>query len=521
MRDATLDSRAHAACLKALQRQLEQATGQPVSRIETHISSLLLTAHTVYKLKKPVRLPFVDFSTPQQREHFCREELRLNRRLAPQLYLDVVPITGTFDAPHLGSDGGDAIDHAVLMRRFPADALLSQRLADGRLEPQLIDRLAHKLARFHATAPCAAPNSGFATPASVIGRVHAVLKQLGASGAEVHSLQQWVAVHGTALRPAFEQRRATQAIRECHGDLHLSNTVVLDDGEVTAFDCIEFDPALRWIDVMDDLAFATMDLKARGRADLAWRLLDVYLQERGDHAGLQVLRFYEVGRALVRALVARLAPAPPAVDYLACAHHLAEPETRSPGLAVMCGLSGSGKSALAGALLERAGAVRLRSDVERKRLFGLTPLQRSHEAGLDLYTPRATQDTFDRLRDLARQALLAGYPVIVDAAFLQRAERETFRRLADELRLPFTVIRCTADVPTLRERVARRADEGVDPSEATTEVLEWQIRTQEAPEPAEQGWTLGIDTSQPVDVADVLARWRAVASRSGRSGAHA
>ncbi|HET7794038.1 MAG TPA: phosphotransferase, partial [Rhizobacter sp.] len=257
MPDAPLDSQAHAAYVSALQRQLEQATGQPVSRIETHISSLLLTPQTVYKLKKPVRLPFVDFSTPQRREHFCREELRLNRRLAPQLYLDVEPVTGTFESPHLGGDGdddGEPIDHAVRMRRFPEDALLSQRLADGRLEPQHIDRLAHQLARFHATAPCAAPNSGFGTPAAVIGRVQAVLKQLGDRSADVRSLQQWVAVQGTALRPAFEQRRATQAIRECHGDLHLSNTVLLDNGEVTAFDCIEFDPALRWIDVMDDLA---------------------------------------------------------------------------------------------------------------------------------------------------------------------------------------------------------------------------------------------------------------------------
>ncbi|MGY4829119.1 bifunctional aminoglycoside phosphotransferase/ATP-binding protein [Sphaerotilaceae bacterium SBD11-9] len=515
MRDATLDAHAHAAYVKALQHQLEQATGRPVARIETHISSLLLTPQTVYKLKKPVRLPFVDFSTAQRREHFCREELRLNRRLAPQLYLDVVAISGRCDAPRLGGDG-DAIDHAVRMRRFPADALLSQRLADGRLQPQHIDRLAHTLARFHATAPCAAPNSGFATPAAVIGRLHAVLRQLGDSGADVRSLQQWVAVQGTALRPAFEQRRATQAVRECHGDLHLSNTVLLDDGEVTAFDCIEFDPSLRWIDVMDDLAFATMDLQAHGRADLAWRLLDAYLQERGDHAGLPVLHFYEVGRALVRALVARLTPAPdstapPCVDYLALAHRLAQEAPRGPGLAVMCGLSGSGKSALAGALLELAGAVRLRSDVERKRLFGLSPLQRSRDAGLDLYTPRATQDTFDRLRDLARQALLAGYPVIVDAAFLQRSERETFHRLADELRLPFTVIHCMADMPTLRERVTRRAAEGVDSSEATAEVLDRQLRDQEPPDSAEQAWTLRVDTGQPVDAAAVLARWRAMA----------
>lgn len=511
MPDALLDLHAHAAYIDALAHELKQMTGQSVERIETHISSLLLTPQTVYKFKKPVCLPFADFSTPQQREHCCREELRLNRRLAPQLYLEVLPVTGTPSAPRLGCDG-PPIDHAVCMRRFPADALLSKRLEDGRLEPAHIDLLARKIARFHAAAPCAAPSSGFATPDAVMARVQAVLKQLDERGADTGSLKHWVAAQGEALWPVFEQRRATQAIRECHGDLHLSNIVFLGEGEVTAFDGIEFDPALRWIDVMDDLAFATMDLKARGQAALAWRLLDVYLQERGDHAGLQVLRFYEVGRALVRALVGRLAPAPASVDYLACAHRLARDAARNPGLAVMCGLSGSGKSSLAGALLEIAGAVRLRSDVERKRLFGFQPLQRSGDAGFDLYTDRATRDTFDRLRDLARQALLAGYPVIVDAAFLLRSQRETFRRLADELRRPFTIIHCTADVNTLRQRVARRAAEGADPSEATPEVIERQLRNHEPPGPDEQAWTLAVDTTQRVDAAAV--RWQAARSPS-------
>ena len=423
MRDDTAPPpvRAHRAYIQALQAALARVEGAPVAHIETHISDLLLTRQTVYKFKKPLRLPFADFSTPQRREHFCREELRLNHRLAPELYFGVVPVSGTVDAPVLGGEGRP-IDHAVCMRRFPAEALWSRRLAEGRLLPEHANRLARRLAAFHAQAPIAAPGSGYGAPAAVLGRVQAVLAQLQDGGAEVHDLAAWVAGQGEALAVAFEQRRAAQAIREGHGDLHLANLLLLDDGEVTAFDCLEFDPALRWIDVMDDIAFTTMDLKAHGRDDLAWRLLDVYLQHRGDHAGLEVLRFYEVARALVRALVTRLTPASAdavahRVDYLDCARRLAFEPAGLLGLAVMCGVSGSGKSWLAGELLEVAPAVRLRSDVERKRLFGLAPLQASRAAGVELYTADATLQTFDRLRDLARQALRCGYAVIVDAAF--------------------------------------------------------------------------------------------------------
>ncbi|WOB10627.1 AAA family ATPase [Piscinibacter gummiphilus] len=537
MRDDTDAARAkaHRACIQALQAALARADGAPVEHIETHISDLLITRQTVYKFKKPLQLPFADFSTPQRREHFCREELRLNRRLAPELYLGVVPVGGTTAAPVLGGEGRP-IDHAVCMRRFPADALWSRRLAEGRLLPEHVDRLARRLAAFHATAPSASPGSGFGAPAAVLGRVQAVLAQLQGAGAEVHDLTGWVATQGAALAVAFEQRRAGQAIREGHGDLHLANLLVLDDGEVTAFDCLEFDPALRWIDVMDDIAFTTMDLKAHGRDDLAWRLLDAYLQQRGDHAGLEVLRFYEVGRALVRALVTRLTPASAGaavdgVDYLACARRLAFEPTGALGLAIMCGVSGSGKSWLAGELLELAPAVRLRSDVERKRLFGLAPLQASRAAGIDLYTADATLQTFDRLRDLARQALRCGYGVIVDAAFLDRAQRGMFHRLADELRVPFAVIHCTADLACLRERVRRRAATGHDPSEATPEVLDRQLLLQELPAADEAAWTLAVDTTHlahGAGVAEVLDRWRAHVARlqasrpaPGRSGATA
>jgi predicted kinase len=228
-------------------------------------------------------------------------------------------------------------------------------------------------------------------------------------------------------------------VRECHGDLHLRNAVVLDatqaDG-VVAFDGLEFDPALRWIDVQSDLAFMTMDLQAHRRDDLAMRWLDAWLTVTGDVAGMALQRFYAVYRALVRAMVGRLhpevAPEPTSDDYLALARRLAlRPDT--PRLLVTHGLSGSGKSWLTLRLLERCGALRLRSDVERKRLHGLAAQERSadHVPG-GIYGAEATERTYAALRQGARALLAAGWPVIVDAACLRRAERDAFRALAAE-----------------------------------------------------------------------------------------
>jgi aminoglycoside phosphotransferase family enzyme/predicted kinase len=483
--------------VQGLRGHLALRTGRPVELVQTHISWVLLTERLAFKLKKPVRLPFLDFSTPALRQHFCEEELRLNRRMAPQLYLALLPVRGSAQAPRLGG-AGEPIDHLVCMRRFPADALLGERVRSGRVLPQHIDRLGLAVAKLHAAAPRLPAQAAFGTPARVLGPVLQVLRQL------------------PALRPLWRTRRAGGFVRECHGDLHLGNAVVIGE-EVTPFDCIEFDPAMRWIDVMNDLAFATMDLKAHGRADLAHRLLDSYLEASGDHAGVRVLHWYELYRALVRALVQRLSPgagqharAAKAPDYLACALDLVrEPAAPGPRLLITHGLSGSGKSHIAGRLLERAGAVRLRSDVERKRLFGLGPLQRSAGGPVDIYTPQATRQTFERLLQGARQGLLAGWPVIVDAAFLRHAERAAFQALAAELGVPYTVLHCRADPALLRRRVARRLAEGGDPSEADLPVLERQLGYQEPLDAQELRHTVEVDTDGVVDLDGLCDRWLA------------
>lgn len=503
----------------ALRNRLQADTGQPVALVETHISWVLLAEHLAYKLKKPVHLPFVDFSTLALRKHFCEEEVRLNRRLAPALYLGVVPVCGTSLAPRIGGmdEACEPIDYAVCMQRFPLGALLSERLAEGGggLLPEQLDRLAQRLADFHRAAPAAPPVSSDAAVEQVLAPVLKVLTQLRDAGdtPQVAALQAWVDAQVSALRQAWRARRSSGAVRECHGDLHLANAVLVGD-EAMAFDCLEFDPTLRWIDVMSDVAFLTMDLSAHGRRDLAFRFLDTYLQRSGDYHGVGVLRFYEVYRAMVRGLVSRVrsiasdaTSAAPGPDYLAFAQRLAQATGSEGRLLITHGLSGSGKSTVAGQLLAAAGAIRVRSDVERKRLHGLDALQQSAGQGLDIYTPEATRRTFERLKECARTALQAGYPVIVDAAFLRRMERKSFRALAAELGVPFAILNCQATQSQLHQRVTDRNKEGNDPSEANIAVLERQLASHEPLDSDERASALDIRTDEPVDAAALRTRW--------------
>ena len=492
--------------VSGLREHLRRACGQSVELVETHVAWVLLAADTAYKLKKPVRYAFLNQSSLLLRKHACEEEVRLNRRTAASLYLDVVPVCGTAQSPRLG--GEPAIDYVVRMRRFPAGALLREQLAAGRLAPEMLARFAKRLAEFHRQAAVAGVGCAFGAPETVPGPLREVLAGLrhGGSDARLPALERWTSEQAEALAMDWALRQQRGAVRECHGDLHLGNVVLLEDGP-TAFDCIEFDPALRWIDVMSDVAFMTMDLKAHGRGDLAWHFLDVYLQQSGDYEGVKVLRFYEVYRALVRALVAKLGPAALAAggpDYLGCAAALTAPAGDTARLMITHGVSGSGKSTVAAALVAAAGALRVRSDVERKRLFA-----HPGELVVDPYTTAATRSTYQRLAACARIGLQAGYPVIVDAAFLRRAERRAFRALATELRVPFTILHCGAPEAQLRRRVQRRLAEGGDASDATVEVLEQQLADGEALNEAERAFAIDLMTHEEWEPEVLAARWRA------------
>jgi len=497
--------------LEALRRRLARG-GREVVLHETHLSWVLLSGRLAVKLKKPVRLPFVDFSTPEARRVACAQELRLNRRLAPTLYRALVDVRGLPGAPRF-SGHGDVIDTLVCMRRFGEDALLSRRLAAGTLSARTVDTLATRIARFHDDAE-QAPEVGDAVreATSPLARVLDELAPFESS-AWHDQATGWLQASRDRLGPAFRARRAQGAVRDCHGDLHLANTVDLGT-EVTAFDCIEFDPALRRIDVIHDIAFATMDLAVRGRPDLAHRFLDAYLAARGDYGGLSVLRFYETSRACVRHLVQRLSPGDDgdAPDYLGFATRRMSAAPGRPRLAILCGVAGSGKSAVAAALVEATGAVRVRSDVERKRLRGLGALARSAEDGL--YAAQATAATYARLAECARSALTAGVDVLVDATFLQCAQRAAFATLAGQLQVPFTILACEAPVAELARRVAARAVAGTDPSDADVTVLERQLRTREGLVDAERLFAIDVDTSTPVDIARLAGDWRRRAATS-------
>ena len=435
--------------------------------LETHISWVLLADRRAYKIKKPIRTGFLDYTTLAERLRCCREEVRLNATLAPGLYLGVSPITGTAAAPVL--DGcGPAIEYAVAMRRFADGALFSERLAAGLLQPAEIDELGDLLARFHAGAPVAPPDSGYGDSRSRRTAVRHLLQAIGPRPG-VRPLHAWLEGEHRKLSPAWDLRAATGHVRECHGDLHLANIVRLEAG-VAAFDAVEFDPALRWIDVLDDVAFPVMDLAAHGRWDLAFRLLNRWLDATGEHDAIAMLRHAAVQRALVRALVALMRdPGLPGAGRLYLDNATAWIHPSRPQLTIMHGLPGSGKTFVSQQLLERQRALRLRSDVERKRLFGIAAQASSRDAGLDLYTPAASARTYGRLLDLARGALGAGFPVILDAAFLRRQEREQARALAQSLAVPFSIVSCEAPPDLLRSRLAARKG---DASEADAAVLE-------------------------------------------------
>ena len=484
---------------------------EQVEVIETHISYVLLSGAYAYKIKKAVALGFLDFSTLARRRVYCEEELRLNRRLAPELYLAVVAITGSPDAPRFGGNG-EAIEYAVQMARFSQEALLDRQLAAGRLSPNVIDELADQLADFHERTQRASPDQPFGSPEAVWEPMAQNFAQLGqqlsgaADSTRLAALEAWSRQRFSQLADLLAARSRDGWIRECHGDLHCGNIARTGDG-LRIFDCIEFDPGLRWIDVLNEIAFLTMDLEERGRADYAHRLLNRYLEAKGEYRGLPLLAFYTVYRALVRAKVAairasqehpasRLAELANCDRYLACAVKATLPG--KPTLMLMHGLAGSGKSWLAQQLLERLGALRIRSDVERKRLFGLSALTRSDCAvGDGIYDTAATKATYDRLVESASHILAAGYPVLVDAANLQAWQRAAFRDLAAARKVPFVILACTAPEALLQARLVSRQAAGCDASEADYAVLTQQMRTQEALTLEEEACCLGIDTTRP------------------------
>ena len=510
-RDAATALAAHAEMVAQLRRP-GACGGHPdaAGLIETHLSSLLLVGGHVYKLKKPLALPFVDFSTLEKRHAACEAELRLNRRTAPQWYLGVVPVQraggGTVIAVPGQTLPGAVIDWAVRMRRFDNRQSFDRLAREGQLTEAQVDRLAEAVAAFQAAQPPLPVGPGHAEATCQGVRDNAAELAALVVGtdlaAPVQALQRW---SRGAERPALMAQRARDGqVRDGHGDLHLGN-VFWADGAAVLFDALEFDDRLRQTDTIGELAFPFMDLLAHGLPPLAWRFINATLEASGDWAALPLLAWWAVHRAAVRAKVALLG-VPPGADaptrsakgaqaqrYLDVAAALAAPAP--PRLVLMMGLSGSGKTAVAGQLAQRLGGVRLRSDVERKRLFGLAPTARV-DPSLGLYAADTSRRTYDRLQSLAEGALQAGVPVVIDAASLHRAERDAVRALAQRLGVPFTLLLCEAPAAVLQQRLAQRQAGGQDASDATADVLAHQLQTTEWPGDAEAADLLRLDTDR-------------------------
>lgn len=485
--------------------------------IETHISQVILTGDYAYKIKKPMDFGFLNFSTLDRRKHFCEEELRLNRRLADRLYLEVVPITGTPDNPILGGEG-EAFEYAIKMRQFGQEHLFDRLQEQGKLTPEPLTDLARQVAAFHEQLPPVPDDKPLGTPEAVFAAMQENFDQIRPMIDDSHllmqldNLQAWTESTFERHRELIARRRDSGMVRECHGDLHLANITRFEDA-VTVFDCIEFNEPFRWIDVINDLAFLLMDLESRGESALTHQVLNTYLEYRDDFEALPLLPLYKAYRAMVRAKIALFTMGNPGLTdaektdlmqrYRAYAQ-LAEDYGTIPNhyLLATTGLSASGKTCVSAAMANELGLIRLRSDVERKRLHGLAPLESSRSpTGGNLYTEEATEKTYQRLAELAGYVLAAGFPVIVDAASLKQKERYLLASVAEAQGVPFALIHCEAPEDLRREWIRNRKG---DASEATEELLDAQQTWFEPLTAEEKSHTIHLHTDQE-HVAEAVA----------------
>lgn len=490
-----------------------------IELVETHISWVLLTGDYAYKIKKPVNFGFLDFSTLEKRHFYCAEELRLNRRTAPQTYLSVVALTESTQGLRVGGESSP-VEYAVKMRQFDQTQLLDRQLEQGRLTPQKIDLLAKRTARFHSEIAVAQAEDSFGTPEHITSWAMENFEQLEKliekpyRRERIARLKSWTEEQQRKLHELMLERKERGFVRECHGDLHLRNVTEIE-GAIVPFDGIEFNSDIRWIDVLNELAFLYTDLEHRQRADLGWRALNAYLEQTGDYEALRLFAYYRLYRIMVRAKVDSLRLTQVGLDaqereelesdidiYLEQGE-----ETIKRGQApivLMRGLSGSGKTTLSQKLLEQVGMIRIRSDVERKRLFHLSPEAETHSpVGGGLYSQEISTKTFARLLELCRQITLAGLPTIVDATFLRQPLVESFRQLARELGRPFRVLDLQAPESVLRERIENRRHGDGQVSEATQDVLSAQLKNYE---PLDEPHALAVDAVAPPS-ADELAKF--------------
>ncbi len=498
------------ASLPALIQQMMQPgfyphpVKEPIALIQTHVSYVLLTGDYVYKLKKPVNFGFLNYSTLELRKHFCHEEIRLNRRTAPDLYLEVLPITQLSEQYQL--DGtGEAVEYTLKMLQFPQESLLSNLFEQGQLQEKDIEELARIVAKFHELAKTDEYISKFGQVPQVRAAFDENYQQsekyigIAQTQLQFDETQKFTDAFFAEKQDFLNSRIKNNFIRECHGDLHLRNICRWQD-QIVLFDCIEFNEPFRFADVMYDVAFAVMDLDARGRKDLGNVFLNTYIEQTGDWEGLQVLPLYLSRQAYVRAKVTSFLlddPAIPQADKDAAAKTAAEyyklaweyTQPKQGRLILMSGLSGAGKSTVARQVARLTEGVHIRSDAVRKHLGGI---RLEEKGGSDLYTAKMTQKTYGRLLELGVKLASQGFTVILDAKYDRQDLRKDAITLAQSQQVPLQIIYCTAPEEVLRDRLNKRTG---DIADATADLLTSQQAAAEAFSEEEEGYVSTLDTT--------------------------
>ncbi|HMI89922.1 MAG TPA: AAA family ATPase [Polyangiales bacterium] len=487
---------------------------------ETHISQVFLGDDSVYKIKKPVALGFLDFSTLARREHFCAQEVVLNRRLAPDVYRGVVAITRDASGTHRIGGDGPTVEWAVHMRRLPERDAADVRLGEGRLERGHLQHLAEHIARFHSAARCDAETAQHGSPEAIERNVRENFEQTRQSARrflderELAQLESWQLGFLAAQRERFLQRVADHRIRDGHGDLRLEHGYLDDAGGVEIIDCIEFNERFRYGDVCADVAFLAMDLAWHERRDASEIFLADYARATGDYDLYGLVDFYQSYRAFVRGKVSSLLEADAGASSEARAHAgaqarkyylLAEACAREPlERPVLCavgGLIASGKSTLANRLVERIAAPAIDSDRTRKQLAGVDPLTPLPDAAFSgHYGPEASAATYAELRRRAEVVLRSKRSVILDASFRTRAERRAVHELAQRCGAGFLFIECSASPATVRARLAQRVT-GPSISDGRPEIFAAFAQSYEPVDELPEQAYLQLDTDQREDAA--------------------
>jgi len=489
-----------------------------IELVETHISWVFLTGGFAYKLKKPINFGFLNFSSLEQRQYYCQQELALNSRFAPEIYLDVLSVTKKNNQFTLGGPG-EIVDYVVKMQQFDHNCLLEKLVKNHRLKLNHIDDLIAIVADFHEQIAIVDPELDFGSQQAVINPVeenfsilHSILADVQIEPGEqqlLDSLHTDMLAMFQSIRPQLFRRKQEGHIRECHGDLHLGNITLIDD-KVQLFDGIEFNDSLRWIDTISDCAFLIMDLQDHEQRLFAHHFLNGYLLKCGDYSALFLLTFYKFYRAMVRAKVAGLKLPQQGAESSAYKNTLKElnsylnlaqsyvreyQQTRRKFLAISFGLSGSGKSWISSQLADQLEAIQLRSDVERKRLFA--------ENDNRLYSDATTEHTYRHLLATSEVVLAAGYAVIVDATFLDKQWRQQFRALAEQLQIPFHILSCHARQETIRQRLKLRETQNDNVSDADIIVMEKQRQKMQTLDVSEKQYEIFIDTEKALDYAAI------------------